>query len=186
MLDEKLKKVMAGKKDMPSHEKEAKMSVVKHLRDMAMGAMKDKMAPKHQVSVASNSPEGLQAGLDVAQKVAGQDGQEDGYDDGGTVQAQASSTQSGTQSAQDSMRKAFGYNKGGEIGQTDPDKPEHQSLDDQDEMVSEAENPEHDALSAHEEHDPDEDMDEDELNAKLEKLMKMRDGKKSQKSNQPY
>jgi len=154
MLDEKLKKVMAGKKDMPAHEKDAKMSVVKHLRDMAMGAMKDKMAPKHQVSVASNSPEGLQAGLDVAQKVAGQDSNSD-----------------------DSSAPAM--HEGGNV-------PEHKSLNEEDEMVHDAENPEHDALSAHEEHDPDEDMDEDELNAKLEKLMKMKDGKKSQKSNQPY
>jgi hypothetical protein len=160
MLHEKLKKVMAGKKDMSSHEKDAKMSVVKHLRDMAMGAMKDKMAPKHQVTVASNSPEGLQAGLDTAQAVAGQDN--------------------------DGSSSAPAMNAGGEVGQVDADKPEHDSLSDEDEMVKETENPEHDALSAHEEHDPDEDMDEDELNAKLEKLMKMRDGKKSQKSNQPY
>lgn len=157
MLDEKLKKVMAGKKDMPSHEKEAKMSVVKHLRDMAMGAMKDKIAPKHQVSVASNSPEGLQAGLDVAQKVASQQPDENSGDDSSAPE----------------------MHDGGNV-------PEHKSLDQQDEMVHDAENPEHDALSAHEEHDPDEDMDEDQLNAKLEKLMKMKDGKKSKKSNNPY
>jgi hypothetical protein len=160
MLDEKLKKVMAGKKDMPSHEKEAKMSVVKHLRDMAVGAMKDKMHPKHQVSVASNSPEGLQAGLDVAQKVAGQD-------------------------SDDSSAPAMAH--GGEVDPVDGNEPASQTDDAEEaQMLHDAENPEHDALSAHEEHDPDEDMDEDELNAKLEKLMKMKDGKKSQKSNQPY
>lgn len=155
MLHDKMKKVMAGKKEMPSHEKDAKISVVKHLRDMAMGAMKDKMGAKHQVSVASNSPQGLQEGLDMAQKVTGQEGSPD-----------------------DSS--APGMHEGGNV-------PEHDTSDAEEaEMVHDAENPEHDALSAHEEHDPDDDMDEDELNAKLEKLMKMRDGKKSQKSSNSY
>lgn len=156
MLHEKLKKVMAGKKDMPDHEKQAKMDVVKHLRDIASGKMKDHMGSLHKVSVASDSAEGLQNGLQKAQQVVGADADAD-------------------------EQSASGMSEGGNV-------PEHDtSSAEEAEMVHDAENPEHDALSAHEEHDPEEDMDEDELNAKLEKLMKMKNKKDSKKSKvNPY
>lgn len=151
---------MAGKKDMPDHEKQAKMDVVKHLRDMASGAMKDKMGSLHKVSVASDSAEGLQHGLQKAQQVVGADADADEQD----APAQ--------------------MHDGGEV---DADRPEHDTDSAEEaQMLHDAENPEHDALSAHEEHDPEEDMDEDELNAKLEKLMKLKNKKDSKKSNNPY
>jgi len=172
MLHEKLKKLMAGKKDMSPHEKAAKMDVVGQMRDMAMGHMQDKMGAhaKHQVSVASDSPEGLKAGLDQAKQVVAQ-----------------------SSSGGDSDSPP-GMSDGGQVV----------SDEEEAEMLKEAENPEGDALTAHQEHedeqghedaespeahaaehDPDDDMDEDELNAKLEKLMKMK-ASKSKKSSNPY
>lgn len=159
MLHEKLKKMMSGKKDMPKHEKDVKMNVVNHMRAEALDAMKHKMGSgaKHQVSVASDSPEGLQAGLEQAKQVVGQDPSQMGGD----------------------SDSALRMSEGGDV-------PEHDtSTAEEAQMVHDAENPEHDALSAHEEHDPEEDMDEDELNAKLEKLMKMKESR-SKKSSNPY
>ena len=182
MLHEKLKKMMAEKKSMPANEKEAKMNVVKHLHDMASSAMKDKMGAVHKVSVASNSPEGLKAGLDTAKDAVSQDSDNDGDANSDT--------------------DMDGMAHGGEV---DGNKPEHNSLDELDQMVHDASNSEHDALSAHDEHesdqdhestespeveaaehDSDDDMGEDELNAKLEKLMKLKNKKDSKKSNNPY
>lgn len=167
MLHEKLKKLMAGKKGMSDNEKNAKMDVVSHLRDMAAGAMKDKMGSHamHKVAVAADSAEGLKHGLDKAKQIVGQSEDSDSGDSDSPI----------------------GMSEGGDV-------PEHDTSDKEEaQMLHDAENPEHDALSAHEEHDPEEQegspeeeasespaeeaseydsMDEDELNKKLEQLMK--------------
>lgn len=56
-------------KEMSGMEKDAKMSVVHDMKKMAMDAMGDKLKGLKKVSVASNSPEGLQMGLDKAKEL---------------------------------------------------------------------------------------------------------------------
>lgn len=86
---------MFGKKDAmcgPDHESDAKMSVLEELRNMAMGMMGEKVDKKmspigggddmKQVTVASDDPEGLKQGLDMAKEVVpGMEGSEGGMDD---------------------------------------------------------------------------------------------------------
>lgn len=63
MID-KLKKKKG--KEMSSVEKDAKMSVVESLRDMAAKAMGDKLHGLKKVTVASDSKDGLEKGLEKA------------------------------------------------------------------------------------------------------------------------
>lgn len=66
-----LKKLMAKKKgDMPAHERQAKMDVLKDLRDQAASAMAGGLHGLKKVSVMSDSPEGLSEGLDKAKHIA--------------------------------------------------------------------------------------------------------------------
>lgn len=67
MMDkmDKLKKKKS--KEMSPTEKDAKMSVVESLRDMASKAMGDKLQGLKKVTVASDSKEGLKKGLEKAE-----------------------------------------------------------------------------------------------------------------------
>jgi len=69
-----LKKMMEkkGRSDMSSEEKEAKMNILKDLRGQAMDQMSGNLKGLKKVSVASDTPEGLQKGLEVAKEVAGE------------------------------------------------------------------------------------------------------------------
>lgn len=82
-----LKKLRDKKKDSKMHplEKKAKMEVMEHLQKMAQGAMGDKLKGMHKVTVASDSPQGLQTGLHKAEDVLG-DGSEDMYAEGGMTE----------------------------------------------------------------------------------------------------
>jgi hypothetical protein len=178
MLREKLEKVMKGKKNLSDAEKAAKMDVVSHLRDLAAQHMHHKMASPevHKAVVAADSPEDLKAGLDKAKQVVDQEENPDQSPDMSMDQ----------NSDDDSLQMS----EGGDV-------PEHDTSDSEmNDMVDDAENTVHDALSAHEEHgspaasemqgDMPEDMDEDELNAKLEKLMALKKKRSSKKSENPY
>lgn len=70
MASDKLAKLLAKKKQssgmMDDNEKNAKMSVLQHLHDMAKGAMGDKLHGLGKVEIASDSPEGLESGLEHA------------------------------------------------------------------------------------------------------------------------
>lgn len=163
---------MAGKKGMSDNEKNAKMDVVSHLRDMAAGAMKNKMSSKgmHKVSVASDSSEGLKHGLEKAKEIVGEGGDSD---------------------------SPLHMSEGGEV---DGNRPASETGDEEEaQMLHEAENPEQDALDAHKEHSGSEDesseespedassefddMDEEEINRKLEQLMALKKKKDSKKSS---
>lgn len=65
------KKEKEGKMREP--EKNAKMSVLSHLRDMAQESMGSKLKGLKKVSVASDSPEGLEKGLDKAKEIISSD-----------------------------------------------------------------------------------------------------------------
>jgi hypothetical protein len=68
MLKDKLMKKLGqkGAKDLEPHEQAAKMGVVKELGRQASSLMSDKIHPMKKVTVASDSKEGLKAGLDKA------------------------------------------------------------------------------------------------------------------------
>jgi hypothetical protein len=74
-MNDKLKALAAAKKKegkkLSPVEKEAKGSVLKDLRDMASGAMAKKVKGIKKVEVASNSEEGLEAGLEKAKEILG-------------------------------------------------------------------------------------------------------------------
>lgn len=65
-LFEKKKKMGPG---MPDIERDAKMGVLKNLRDQAAGAMGDKLKGLKKVTVASDSPAGLEKGLEKAKEI---------------------------------------------------------------------------------------------------------------------
>lgn len=82
MLEKKKKE---GGKELSSNEKTAKMSVVQALRDFAAGEMGKKIDGMKKVSVASDSEEGLEKGLDKAKELIGKPDKdvasEDQYDE---------------------------------------------------------------------------------------------------------
>ena len=219
-MHEKLKKILSKKRDLSPNEKHAKMDVVKHLRDMASEAMGDKLDGLKKVSVMSDSPEGLKAGLHKASEIvsdpqmdqmknhaenpygdyksaleehaddesndeAGFDADQNKYSDGGEVSDDSQSDDSQIAdpdklaSAQDSMRKAFGYNEGGEVESPDMDESEDGYA-----AREEADDSE-DGSPADQDADDEGDenlMSEDDLDAQLEKLMALKKKMSSKKS----
>lgn len=109
LLDKKKK----GGKELSDVERDAKMSVVKHLKSLAGDEMSNRLKGMKKVSVSSDSPEGLKAGLEKAEEMV--------------------------------------------------DKMKGESEDEESEEMAE--------------HDSDEDLDESGLDAKLEKLMKLKESK---------
>lgn len=187
-MKDKLHKMMAKKRDLMPHEKKAKMDVVRDLRGVASDMLGDKMEGLKKVSVMSNSPEGLEEGLHKAHEIVskseehkmrndaeapysdyknaieeheGEEGANDmGYADGGPVQPDK------IQTAQDSMRKAFGYNEGGEVdesGDSDANDPEDEESEDESEDQDEFHG-----------------LDMDQVDEKLQKLMEMKRKMESQ------
>lgn len=73
-MNDRLMKMMEKKKNMKElspMERDAKLSVVKDLRDMAANGMADKLKNLKKVTVASNDEEGLAEGLDKAKELIG-------------------------------------------------------------------------------------------------------------------
>lgn len=68
----KFHEMLAKKRDMKPSEKHAKMGVLKDLKDSLADSMGDKLDGMKKVSVMSNSPEGLDAGLDKAKMLSHQ------------------------------------------------------------------------------------------------------------------
>jgi hypothetical protein len=144
-----MKKILSKKRDLSPMEHSAKMDVVKQMRDMAASEMGGKLDGIKKVSVMSNDKEGLEKGLDKAKQILSSgemeqmknhaendmgddlaaqqeheddesnedDGSEASFADGGEVQDPR-------QSAQDSMRKAFKFNEGGEVPESEEDESE--------------------------------------------------------------
>ena len=140
------------KKDKPMSDvqKDAKMSVVEDLRDMASKAMKDGLkGGVKKVSVASDSAEGLSKGLEMAKKIA----------------------DSKKLGSMDEMKE-----DGNELDNAEEELPNspvegEENLESSEEEASES--PEHEEAEG-------EDMSEEEIDAKLAKLMDMK--KKIQKA----
>ena len=78
MNKEKLQKLLAKKRSLPESERKAKMDVVKGLSDDMAEHMHKRMGGLKKVEVASDSKEGLNAGLDLAKEVAGREHMSEG------------------------------------------------------------------------------------------------------------
>jgi hypothetical protein len=134
-------------------EKDAKMSVIQAMRDMAQGHMGDRLKGLKKVTVASDDPEGLKAGLDKAKQMLGKGDEEAGDSDAA------------------------------DMGDSDGSEMEDESEEGDEGHVGDLM---HQAMNAHEHADEgpemaseDEHMSEDELDAKLQQLMKMKERMKS-------
>jgi hypothetical protein len=69
-MNDKMLRMLGKKKEkMGDAEKEAKMSVIKEMRNMASGIMGDNLKNLKKVTIASDSKEGLEEGLDKAKEV---------------------------------------------------------------------------------------------------------------------
>lgn len=176
-MNPKMMKMLAGKKDLSDKEKKAKMDVASSLRDDMAGEMKKKMVPMKKVSVMAPDQEGLQKGLQAAKAIASaapsdQSDDDMGMDDGGEV-----ADPDKLQSAQDSMRKAFGYAEGGIVNNSDSDS-ELNAAHDGEEGHDQMDEAPSEAPKYGDEEDSEENefhgLDMDELNSKLQKLMKMK------------
>lgn len=69
MHDKLMKKLEKKGKKLNPTEKEAKMGVLKDLSSQAGSMLKDKLKGLKKVTVASDSPEGLKAGLEKAEEL---------------------------------------------------------------------------------------------------------------------
>jgi hypothetical protein len=192
-MNPKMAKMLAGKRDLSDKDKKAKMEVAGALRDDMQGEMKKKLHPMKKVSVIADSDQGLQKGLAHAKQLASSMpsdmsdddsdemnmGGESGYDDGGEVD---NLDPDKLASAQESMRKAFGYADGGLVNS---DSDEELNEDHDGEMGhDQMDDPEGDEAAKYGDEDYKDDADEeanefhgldmDEVNDKLQKLMKMK------------
>lgn len=180
-MHDKMRKMLAKKKDLSESEKKAKMDVASSLRDDMSDEMKKKMSPLKKVSVLADSQQGLEKGLAKAKQIASSVPMDDDSDmmaDGGEV-----ADPDKLQTAQDSMRKAFGYADGGLVNsESDKDLNEdhdgemgHDQMDD-----PEGDEPAKYGVDDDTQEDADEEanefhgLDMDEVNDKLQKLMKMK------------
>lgn len=162
-MNEKLAKLMEkarknGKdmKELHPMEKDAKMSVLNDLKDVASDAMKQKIHGLKKVQVMSDSDEGLKAGLSKA---------EDLISDAAHKEDHEMNPEEMREDAEDGHGRDGDEFAGGQ----------EESLEHDEEA---AESPEEELA---EEHDP-EHMDEEELNAKIEHLMHLKEKAKSRKA----
>lgn len=183
MKMDKLHKMLSKKKPLSGDmEKNAKMDVIQHLKDMASGQMKDRMGAMKKVSVASDSDQGLKAGLDKAHDIVDQHGQSDdssmdqdsmmGMADGGKVdklENQMSEAMDEVEHIEDGKNDdipQITHEDEGQMdhmfnedGESDEDRLESEEHTDPMSMDSEDESPEEDEMS------------EDEVDDHLKKLM---------------
>lgn len=163
-MTDKMKKMLDKKKGqgkMSEVEKDAKMSVVNHMKDMASKMMGDHVKGLKKVSIASNSGEGLKEGLHKAEEIL-DSRSEDGH-----------SSMHDSENEMDAAPEGEVHDSGaGEYGKDMRDKTH-------DEYQEEAQ--ETDAEKAAEDESGEDDMDEEELNSKLEKLMALKKKKEASK-----
>lgn len=76
-----MKEMKKKGRPLGEHEMEAKMKVIKAMRDMAAGHMGEKLKGLKKVTVASNDKEGLEAGLEKAKAMIGSGSDKERDDD---------------------------------------------------------------------------------------------------------
>lgn len=154
MMEKLLAKKRAGGDELDDAEKNAKMHVINAMRDMASSAMGEKLQGLKKVSVASDSDEGLAHGLDKAKEILSHKEHEDMVDH-----------------AEGHGKAADDEFSGEEMdGDDESEQPHHEAAEGEDDHEYAPDNAEHAS--------PDEELDEDEINKRLEHLMKLKDKKK--------
>lgn len=160
-MHDKMKKILSKKRDLHPIEKEAKMDVIKHLRDMASHEMGGKLDGLKKVSVMSDSEKGLEHGLDKAKDIltgsefdSMKNHAENPYGDYKSAMEEHADDEDNEEKG-----KVAGYNEGGEVEDDDSDKDE----------------------SEEESESPDEDMSEEEIDTKLAELMALKKKKEEAK-----
>lgn len=169
MMEKMLAKKKGGAEEMSGVEKDAKMGVVKAMRDMASNAMNDKLAGLKKVSVASDSSEGLKEGLKKAEELMGahESDEQPQHEDNKAMD-----------SIDNHSEEAMDQDEGGdshglhENGEEDEESPEHEAGESAEEEMSEHPQGENYQPSEYDH------LSEDELDAKLAHLMKMKEMKK--------
>lgn len=190
-MKEKLMKMMAKKKDLSPAEKKAKMSAVKDLKSAAHEAMGSKMDHLKKVSVMSDSPQGLEHGLDMAKHVVSNpemlNMKNHAENDMGDYKSALDEHAHDENNQEDGwVNDENRYAEGGQVPELEesPDKGDYDSVDAEDNNDSmEEESPdqgEYEAVNQESpaEHEDEEDefhgLDMNELDAKLQKLMMLK------------
>ena len=167
MKHDKLKHMLSKKRNLSDHEKHAKMDVLGHLKDMATEAMGDKLGGMKKVSVASNSPEGLQHGLEKAKQIVSSP----------EMTGMVNHAENPYGDYEEAMQEHEGeaMSEGGEV--ETPDKGDYSDVD-QEAPTSQEGTEAHEMSESPEEEDAEQDefhgLDMDEIHDKLAKLMKLK------------
>lgn len=151
-MRDKFEKILSKKRSISGPEKDAKMDVIKHLRNEASDAMKDHMGHFQKATVMSNSKEGLKKGLKKAEEVVSSPEFEKMRED-------AENPYSDAEHAHEEHR----MNEGGEVETSEEESmesPEHES----------SESPEQEE----EEGNEFEGLDMEDIHRKLQKLMELK------------
>lgn len=158
-MHDKMMKMLAKKRDLSPNEKNAKMDVLKDLRDSAAEAMGHKLDGLKKVSVMSNSSEGLKKGLHKAEEIVSKPEEEQMRDD---AEAPYSDFKDALEEhAGENDSNDMGMSEGGEVEETPSDEEEEQ--------------PEQEMLEQAEEGDDEfQGLDMHEVNEKLQKLMELK------------
>lgn len=163
-MKDKLHKMMAKKRDLLPHEKKAKMDVVHDLRGVASDMLGDRMEGLKKVSVMSDSPEGLEAGLHKAHEIVSGSEEHQMQKD---AEAPYSDYKHAIEEHQDEKGgNDMGYSEGGEVdesGDSDASDPEDEESEDESEDQDEFHG-----------------LDMDQVNEKLQKLMALKKQMESQ------
>lgn len=156
-------KKMKHEGEMHPHEKMAKMAVLQHLKKTAEDAMKEHMGGMKKVSVMSNSPEGLEEGLEHAKGMVGSLNPEEE----GTHKGETEETPSPMEGKEPHELTRGDVNAPGEsthekanFSADHSDAPSDGDMEDRDAVPGE-----------------DEDMSHEELDAKIQKLMHLKQAK---------
>ena len=131
---EKLMEKMKDGKKMPEHEKDAKMSVLEHVRQLAQDMMKDKLDHgMKKVEIASDSSEGLKKGLEKAMEMMPEGESEDSAEPSegeGSEEDEASEDMTASEDQdEDSLGHAAGHaeEEAGERRQDGPSEEEDEA-----------------------------------------------------------
>jgi hypothetical protein len=149
-----LEKKHAEGKSLSGVEKDAKSSVLEHLKQMASDSIGDKLKGLKKVTVASDSPHGLAEGLDKAKEMIGDPGV---HDKGGEPG--------------EHMEHDEGHMMPNEEESDEHEASESPEQEEAEEQAEGTEADEHPEDSIGQEHNEFDHMSEDELDQHLQKLM---------------
>lgn len=121
----KFKEMLAKKREMKPSERHAKMGVLKDLKHSLADSMGDKLDGMKKVSVMSNSPEGLSAGLDKAKKMSQMSPD---MDQDPQMMSEGGLANAGPMDGSESY-DGFGPMDDSKESYQDPEQPEHVSYD---------------------------------------------------------